>query len=88
MNKLQKIIIYVALTAMTLIGLFPPWHVIIPQGSRAKQVINLGYSFIGKPPVWNQNSDFGGKITLPTLLVQWGIVAGLAAGLVYLQKKD
>lgn len=76
MNRSQRMIVAAATFVAVLMFFFPPYQMGSEFSLNARA---LGYAFIGNPP-------FLGKINFAMLLAQWGMVAVLAAVLVWVNK--
>jgi len=77
MNKKQLKILWIGITIIVLMGLFPPWHTQIPQIGTQKP---FGYAFIFAPP--EVGSRMYPTLNIPQLMVQWIIVLAITGGLI------
>ena len=94
MNRKQKVCILVSITAIVLMGLYPPWVIESKEiyGGKVKYTLEPGpYSWIGSPPSPSGSYRYGGKtqyydakarfIDLYRLVNQYFMVAVVTAGL-------
>ena len=78
MNFRQKVVLLAAVAVMALMLLFPPFHMVIQEGT-----YNAGYGFITGGTAYPNNA----VVNVPQLLCQWFVVA-LATGLAWYLLKD
>ena len=87
MNKKQKIVLVITVILLGLMLLFPPFHLL---GSAYRQEVNLGYSFIFSPPIYNhtynQNPLYSIYMTINigTLSFQYLIIISIGLILFYI----
>jgi hypothetical protein len=87
-GKISKVPMHKNLVAGTAVlvisgmGIFPPWVFKAHLGARTSTK-DLGYAFIGVPPVDTYFGDMG-QIDYSRLLLQWAIVVVIASGLIYI----
>ena len=81
MNKKQKIVFLVGLGIIILMGLFPPWYIYHPYGSRPGE-----YAFIFSGS--SSSDGTGVYIDIVRLLIQWVVVAIATAGIMLVLKDD
>lgn len=78
MNEKRRKLTIAALTAIVLMGVFPPWTSTFTfkfVDSRRP----AGYSFILTPPLPEKSARVHGVVLdVPRLIVQWSIVLGVA----------
>ena len=74
MNNTQRIIAIAGIVLFILIAVYPPWKVVVGDG-----VINIGYSFIGTPPIVGYRNV---RIDLERLGIQWITALVTTVGLV------
>lgn len=82
MNKRQRLIVKSALAAVIAAFLFPPFYARLPNGI----VTNLGYGFVFDPPRFDGSSRFTGAIDIGVLVVEWVLIAAVAAVAWWLSK--
>lgn len=102
MNKKQKLVLWVGIVMITLMGAFPPWVSVdnIPN-SNIKRTQPIGYEWLWtSPTLWRRDPLYhharvidtskGMAIDTSRLYVQWAVVALITAGLIYTfkDKKD
>jgi hypothetical protein len=85
--RAKSIIVGTAVFIICCMGVFPPWVFRAKMGGRYV-VNNLGYSFIGTPPISGGDDYRTGQVDYNRLLLQWAIVAIAAGGLIYIPKKQ
>ena len=84
MNHKQKIVIWIAISIITIMGLFPPWVKTISNVSEEKPA---GYSLIFAPrDVYKMGSGPGIHLDVARLLVQWAMVILVAGGIILVFK--
>ena len=88
MNKKQRTLLLVISAILLLMLLFPPYHI----EYRGEMVRNMGYHFIGNPPVRESTLrgvtvEFGSKITSTTLLFQYLFTMSIG-GILFFVLKD
>ena len=78
MNEKRRMLAIAALSAIVLLGVFPPWtHTFKYQSADSKRP--AGYAFILTPPPSKVDAPVHGVVLDVTrLLVQWTIVLGLS----------
>lgn len=80
-NKHQKIVLWIGVIIIVLMGLFPPWQHTCNVGMydiHSEQP--AGYFFIASKPQAKSESKYAGiEIDTSRLLIQWVIVATLTA---------
>jgi len=83
---LRKSVLFATCVAVALMVLFPPFHYRFSQG----RVKELGYSFIGSPPVVNPvEADVFGTVNIPLLFIQIsGVLVFGAVGYSFTFPKD
>jgi hypothetical protein len=82
MNRKQKICLWIGITIIVLLVLFPPWHSYVPPNATPEP---LGYAFIFVPP-----KDYGGfhpVLNIPRLIVQCVLVSIISGGLIVIFKE-
>jgi len=87
MNEKRRKLVIVALSAVVLMGMFPPWtYAFTNQYADSKRP--AGYSFILTPPPPRIDVPVHGVVLdVSRLFVQWSIVLGIA-GVRWLLLKD
>lgn len=70
MNQNQKIVACITAGVIVLMFLFPPFHLVVDQGT-----FNRGFSFITDPPMRNATVNLG---QLLVQLIAAGAVGGIA----------
>lgn len=76
MNWIQKTLLWIGISVIVVMGLFPPWVV----GKSVLSPNNAGYNFILNPPE-AKRSEFSG-LNSSRLLVQWIMVAVITGGFI------
>lgn len=88
LNKHQKLVCIVAMVLVSFTGLYPPFHIQLPNGF----IYNLGHGWLWAPPVLSQiaalpNAASYSSIDTSLLITQWlGIV--IVAAITLLLLKD
>lgn len=82
MNKKQKIILWIGIIIIVLMGLFPPYEraIILPSFGPDDPSVRISYGFLFEPPILDVKIDFA------RLAIQWIIVSVLTAGAIYTTK--
>jgi hypothetical protein len=77
MNKKQKIVLWIGIAVIVVMGIFPPW---VHRGGPGVEK-SAGYSFILNGP---ESYAFGwfARPDISRLFIQWVIVAVITAGLI------
>lgn len=68
---------WIGITIIALMGLFPPWHTQIPQRGTQKP---FGYAFIFAPP--EVESAVYPTLNIPRLMIQWFLVSVVTGSLI------
>jgi hypothetical protein len=89
MNGLQRIILWIGIITVVLMGLFPPWtytmHLSRADGGRMDSEKPAGYYFLfSSPPPELPNLPTGAELDTTRLLIQWFVVSVLTSGFIYL----
>ena len=90
MNNKQKKILWIGLIIFLLSGIFPPWVQVFDSGTTYNEK-DQGYHFIAKPPQvifdsptypkWYKR-QFGMKIDITRLTIQWILIIVLFSGII------
>jgi len=87
MNEKRRKVVIAALSAIVIMGLFPPWASTFTYMS-ADSKRPAGYAFVLTPPTPQQDRPaYGVVIDVPRLIVQWSVVLGIT-GLGWLLFRD
>ena len=78
MNKKQKIVLWIGIAVIVIMGIFPPWVI---SGYSTGRPIAGSYSLITSPP--KMGEAYAKSIDLYRLGVQWVIVGVITGGLIY-----
>ena len=81
MNKKQLISLWVGISIIVVMGLFPPWVVSLSDHQR-----DCGYDWIGTPPIYKWSSRgsvlaVNAHLDIPRLCLQWSIISVVTVGL-------
>lgn len=82
MNRRQKIVLWIGIAVIVVMGVFPPWlYTTTGNGLNSKK--NAGYSCIlFPPPPKGVGLRYGISLDVSRLCVQWAIVVVITAGLI------
>ena len=86
MNNKQKIVFWIGIAAIVLMGIFPPWIAYQPSHGWG---YDRGYKFLlRRPPKLSTESSLMPMIDLPRLAIQWILVAVITGGLLVTLKDE
>jgi len=74
MNRKQKIVLWIGIAIVVLMGLFPPW-----MGYIKAERGYIRHTFIWYHPAAR---NMGMRIDVPHLCVQWSIIVAITGGLI------